>query len=158
MLAALVATLALAGAPATTSVTCDPSLAAAKELGQTFPSVVYVQPDGKIVPGTLNMISLDPTVCGALLYASASPSERAKIRALNPTVGFDGLLGLGLSVALHEANHVALDSANECLVEKTTRTQINRLLDQYADPGHAVKVEDAATQYDAGLPAQYHSC
>jgi hypothetical protein len=158
MLAALVAALALAGAPASTSVTCNPSLPAATELGVTYPSEIYVQPDGKIVLGTLNNISLGPTACGALLYASASASERAKIRALNPLVGFDNLLGLGLEVGLHEANHVALNSANECLVEKTTRTEVDRLIDQYADAGHAAKVKDAATAADAALPTQYHGC
>lgn len=158
MLSALIAVLVLAGAPATTSATCDPALPEGLELGQTFPSVVYVQPDGRLIPGVLNMISLGPTVCGGLLYASASASERAGIRALNPTIGFDNLLGLGLEVALHEANHVSLNSANECVVEKKTRTEINRLLDLYADPGHAAKVEDAATTYDVGLPAQYHGC
>lgn len=158
MFAALIATLALAGAPASTSVTCDPALRPTVELGVTFPTVVYVQPDGSLVPGPLTMISLGPTACGALLYASANPTDRAKLRAANPKIDFDALLGLGLEVALHESNHVALNSENECLVEKTTMSEINRLIAQYADPGDVVKVEAAATADDAGLPANYHGC
>jgi hypothetical protein len=158
ILSALLSVLALAGAPSDTTVQCNPGLAQTTELGVTFSNVIYVQSDGRIVPGALNIIQLGPLACGALLYASESPSERLATRRLNPGVNFDSLLGVGLQVALHEANHVALNSTDECLVEKATRQTINRIIAQSADPGRVTAVEEAATSSDAALPAIYHGC
>lgn len=157
MLSVLLSVLALAGAPTTTRVDCNPELPATVELGLTVSDEATVT-GGQISFGRLDHILLGQEACGALLYASASPSERASIRRLNPTVNFDHLLGEGLQVVLHEATHVALDSRNECPVEKQTRARIDGLLERVADPGRLSAEEAAATASDAGLPAQYHGC
>lgn len=158
ILSALLAVLALAGAPSTTRVDCNPALLTTTELGVTFSSVVYVQSDGRIVPGVLDIIQLGPKACGALLYASESPSERLATRRMNPGVDFDSLLGVGLQVALHEANHVGLNSADECLVEKKTRAEVNGLIVKLGDSARVTAEEAAAVASDAALPAQYHGC
>jgi hypothetical protein len=155
ILPALISVLALAGAPSTTTVQCNPGLASTLEAGVTFSNVITVEPDGKIIMGTLNIIQLGPLACGGLLYASENPSERLATQRLNPGVDFDNLLGVGLQVALHEANHVALNSSDECLVEKTTRQSIDRLIEQY---GGSKTAEADAAASDAELPAQYHGC
>jgi hypothetical protein len=148
MLATLAAVLALAGAPASTNAYCNPALDASA-LGLTYATTV---------PGALDNIELGTLACGALLYTSATSRERARIRRLNPSVNFDTLVGVGLQVALHEANHVALDSPDECLVEKTTRGEIDGLIGRLADTGHVNAAEAAATASDAALPPQYHGC
>lgn len=148
MLATLAVALALAGAPASTNVYCNPALSAS-ELGLTYATTV---------PGPLDNIELGTLACGAILYTSASPKERAMIRALNPAVNFDTLVGVGLQVVLHEANHVALNSTDECVVEKAARSEVNGLIERYADPGRVQAAEAAATASDASLPPQYHGC
>lgn len=148
MLATLAAVLALAGAPASTHVYCNPALDAS-ELALTYPTTV---------PGALDNIELGTLACGAILYTSASTHERARIRALNPAVDFDQLVGVGLQVVLHEANHVALNSTDECVVEKAARGEINGLIERLADAGRVNAAEAAATASDAGLPPQYHGC
>lgn len=147
MLATLVAVLALAGAPASTRVECAPYLDARVVLAVTVRDTI---------PGPLSRVFLGTTACGALLYSSSTPRERAAFRRLNPSVDFDHLVGVGIQVTLHEALHVALDSSDECLVEKYTRSKIDGLLSQLADPGHAAAVQAAATASDAALPPQYH--
>lgn len=156
VLAALAAVLALAGAPQATSVTCNPSLALGAELGVTYPAYVTVV-GGRVVNGPLTLIQLGQEACGALVYASASEAERAAIRRFNPSVNFARLVGEGLQAALHEAEHVALDSADECLVEKTARGKIEGLI-QSLDPADATADEAAATASDAALPSAYHGC
>lgn len=156
MFATLIAVLALAGAPASTHVYCNPEIPTV-ELGAAYPSSIQVI-DGRVTLGTLDNIELGTLACGALLYASASPSERAAIRRLNPSVNFDQLVGVGLQVVLHEANHVALNSTDECLVEKTTRAEVDSLLVRLADPGRAPAAEAAATMSDASLPGSYRGC
>ena len=158
MLSALLAVLALAGAPTTTSVLCNPALPPTAELGITFPDYITVAPDGTITPGPLTRIQLGPMACGGLLYASVSPSVRLQIRRMNPTIDFDQWLAVGLQVALHEANHVALNSTNECRVEKVTRTEINGLIEKLGDPGRISAEEADAAASDAGLPTAYHGC
>jgi hypothetical protein len=117
MLTALVAVLALAGAPAGTNVVCNPTLQAT-ELGDAYSLTITITSDGRIIPGTLDHIQLGTLACGALLYTSATPRERGAIRKLNPTVDFDQMVGIGLQVVLHESEHVALNSTDECLTEK----------------------------------------
>lgn len=156
MLPALLAVLALAGAPQSTSVTCNPNLALGAELGVTYPAYVTVV-GGRVVNGPLTLIQLGQEACGALVYASASEADRAAIRRLNPSVDFARLVGEGLQAALHEAEHVALDSADECLVEKMARAKIDGLIESL-DPEDAMAAENAATASDAALPAVYHGC
>lgn len=157
MLATLVAVLALAGAPASTTVECNPQLPASVELGLTVSDEVTIV-DGRVVPGRLDRIELGGLACGALLYTSASSRERALIRRLNPGVDFDKIVGVGLQVALHEATHVALDSPDECVVEKTARVEVDGLIQQLADPGRIAAAQAQASASDAALPPQYHGC
>lgn len=157
MLAALLSVLALAGAPVSTRVECHPELPANIELGLTVSDEVQVV-SGQVVTGRLDHVMLGPVACGAILYTSASTAERRQIRRLNPSVDFDRLVGVGLQVALHEATHVALNSPDECLVEKTTRAQINSLIASLGDPDRVAEEESAATVSDASLPAVYHGC
>jgi hypothetical protein len=147
--------LALAGAPQSTSVVCNPRLSSA-ELGVTFPAYVTIV-GGRVVNGPMAYVQLGPEACGALLYASASAAERAAIRRLNPSVDFPHLLGEGLQATLHESEHVALNSSDECLVEKTARAKISGLI-QSLDPAGATADEADATASDAGLPPGYHGC
>lgn len=148
MLATLAVVLALAGAPASTHVYCNPALSVS-ELGLTYATTI---------PGPLDNIELGTLACGALLYTSASPHERARIRALNPAVNLDQLVGVGLQVVLHEANHVALNSTDECVVEKVARSEIGALIERLADAGRVNAAKAAATASDATLPPQYHGC
>lgn len=157
MFAVLVSVLALAGAPSSTRVECYPALPESIELGLTVSDEAQIV-DGRIVQGRLDHILLGQLACGGLLYASESPAERLAIRRLNPGMDFDRLLGVGLQVALHEAEHVALNSTDECLVEKAARAKIDGLLQQVAEPGSLARVEAAATASDASLPAGYHGC
>lgn len=157
ILAALTSTLTLAGAPQSTPVVCNPQLPASVELGLTVSDQASIV-NGQIVMGQLDHIELGGLACGALLYTSASPQERAAIRRLNPRVDFDQLVGVGLQVALHEAEHVALDSLDECLVEETARAKVDGLISALGDPGHVAAEEADATASDASLPPQYHGC
>lgn len=157
MLSALLAVLALAGAPSGVKVECYPALPQTVELGLTVSDQATVI-DGKIVNGRLDHIFLGQLACGALLYASSYPEERVAIRRMNPDVDFDRLVGVGLQVALHEAEHVALDSADECLVEKAARAKVDSLIEKLGDSDRLPAEEAAATSSDAALPAQYHGC
>jgi hypothetical protein len=157
MLTALVAVLALAGAPAGTNVVCNPTLQAT-ELGDAYSLTITITSDGRIIPGTLDHIQLGTLACGALLYTSATPRERGAIRKLNPTVDFDQMVGIGLQVVLHESEHVALNSTDECLTEKTTQAKVAGLIAQFADPGRVGQAETQATVSDAQLPPRYHGC
>ncbi|HEV7132361.1 MAG TPA: hypothetical protein VGN27_01355 [Gaiellaceae bacterium] len=157
-LSVVLAVLALAGAPASTTVLCNPSLPPRGLEGEALPSVIHIAPGGAITPGPLDTIVIGPTACAGLLYAAATPSERAAIRRLNPGLDESVLVGAGLQVALHEANHVALDSTDECAVEKATRSEVNSLIVRYADPGRSRAAETQATASDASLPPQYHGC
>jgi hypothetical protein len=139
MFATLLAVLALAGAPASTHVVCNPNL----------PPGLFGRTDGAISDTTfvrVDQVELGPLACGAVLYTSASPEERAAIRQLNPSIDFDRLAGAGLLVALHEATHVALASSDECLVERTALAGVPALLSQVAD--HPEAASQDAVQFD----------
>lgn len=157
MLPALLAVLALAGAPPSTKVECNPNLPQAIELGLTVSDHAQVV-DGKVVQGTLDRIFLGQLACGGLLYASESPSERLRTQKMNPRVDWDRLVGVGLQVALHEAEHVALNSSDECQVEKAARAKVNDLIARLGDPDSIIAEQAAATASDGLLPPEYHGC
>jgi hypothetical protein len=144
MMAAMVAALALAGAPPSTPVTCNPDLPSS---GVTHLSAAPVS------------VEVIGRLCGGLLYASASRRERAALRRLNPHVAFAPLAGLGMLVMLHESEHVALHSSDECVVERAAMAKLPQLLGSSgfttSDEAQALA---AATSSDAGLPAAYHGC
>lgn len=157
MLPALLAVLALAGAPSATRVECNPDMALGVGLGLTVSDEAQVI-EGKIVQGRLDHVFLGQLACGALVYASASAGERNVIRRINPGVDFDRMVGVGLQVALHEAEHVALNSSDECQVEKAARAKVNDLIARLGDPDRIIAEQAAATASDALLPAEYHGC
>lgn len=147
MIAALAAVLALAGAPSSTPFTCQPG-----------PLIVNGQPAAANVLGVTRWtdppsIEVRPIGCGALLYASASPRERRLIVRLNPTVQLPELVGLGLLVDMHEAEHAALHSIDECLVERTAAAKLPQLLAQLLGPTDAARALAAAAATDASFRA-----
>lgn len=138
MFAVMLSALALAGAPAT-QITCQQELPGGA-LGLTY----WEEPP---------RIELSPVGCAATLYASATHAERRKIRALNPHVFFPQVVGQGLLVMLHEAEHVGLGSRDECLVERAAYEALPRLLMLVPElPGAAVQ----AAQYNTFVLAAYH--
>jgi hypothetical protein len=154
MFVTMLAVLALAGAPASTHVECNPALPATVELGLTVSDEATIV-DGRIVMGTLDHIILGATACRALAYGDASLWGRFLMYGGDPNLS--DVLGVGLQVALHEAEHVALNSNDECLVEKVARTKIDILIRQVGVL-LPVPAEAAAAMSDAGLPSQYHGC
>lgn len=149
MLAVLQAVLALAGAPADTSFTC---------------SATQVSPWGTATWGWA-FLTGRPTIgvygaygCAALWYTGASSLERVRLQAVNREVFFTERVGIGLLVDLHEATHVALHSADECLVEKRALALLPVLLHRYFRRWFANVALIAAQGYDASLPAEYHGC
>jgi hypothetical protein len=149
MFATTLVVLALASALASTRVECAPYL---------NESAVPGRHRAGHHPGPLSHIFLGATACGALLYTSASNRARAAIRRLNPRVDFDQLVGVGLQVTLHESEHVALQSRDECVVEKTARAKIDGLIAQLGDSERVAQEEAVATASDASLPGPYHAC
>ena len=150
--AVLAAVLALAGAPAGTTVTCHPdALVAQGGLVGGALGITYRRP-----PAHIELYG--PLVCAALVYAQASPAERLAIAELNPTVNFQAVVGVGLLVALHEATHVGLNSGDECLVEKTALAGLPGLISRYLDAFTVGRALAYAQASDASLPAQYHGC
>lgn len=146
MFAALVAALALAGAPASTPVTCNPDMPA---LGQTHWTTVPSDPSSA-------SIALSSPACAAMLLLSASPTERKEIATLNPTKNLDFLMGWA-AVALHEASHVALRSTDETLVECRAMSLLPTLLAKYLSGDEVAGVLSFATAQSAQLPADYHA-
>lgn len=144
MIAALAAALALAGAPSSTPVTCQPDALIVN--GQPAPAYVLGVTRWTAPPS----IELRAAVCGGLLYASASPRERRLIVRLNPSVQLPELAGLGLLVTLHEATHAALHSLDECLVERAAMAGLPRLL-ALLEPADAARALTAATAADASF-------
>jgi hypothetical protein len=153
MLAAIAAALALAGAPASTPVTCWPS---ALEQADGTPSSALGLTRLNATPVRVDL--LGAAVCGGLLYASASPRERAALRRLNPRVAFVRLEGVGLLVLLHEAQHVALHTADECRAEAAAMAELPALVAQLVAASERAAVLAIARASDAGLPAAYHGC
>jgi hypothetical protein len=154
MFVTMLAVLALAGAPASTHVDCNLQLPANVELGLTVSDEATIV-DGRVVMGTLDHIILGATACQALAYGDASLWGRFLMYDYNPNLS--EVVGVGLQVALHESEHVALNSNDECLVEKAARTKIDTLIRQVGVL-LPVPAEAAAAMSDAGLPSQYHGC
>lgn len=150
MIALLAAVLALAGAPADTPTTCH-----AQTLTQFGSTRVFW---GYAWWTTLPRIDLyGPVGCTAALYLNANPSERAQLAQLNPAVNWPWLVGEGLLLDLHEAEHVALNSGDECLVEKTALQKLPQLLAGFGS-GFAADAMKGAQSWDAAQPTEYHGC
>ena len=143
MFLALLAVLALAGAPASTPVLCHPGLLDGGAWGTTH---FETQPFAVDLYG--------PRGCAAVLYASATAAERVQIARLNPSVNLAQMAGEGLLVALHEANHVALRTQQECLVEATAYAELPQLLAQVHLDTAAIATYAAA--YDSFVRDSYH--
>jgi hypothetical protein len=148
--AVLASVLALAGAPADTSVVCHPEL-----LPVPGGTAVGLSNFG-VTPARIDLYG--PMACAALLFAAASPTERSALHRLNPAVSFPQIVGVGLLTVLHESTHVGLRSHDECLVEKTALAKLPGLIASYVDISTAAQALTEAYAYDARLPAVYHGC
>lgn len=146
MIAALVAVLALAGAPADTPFTCQPAPLIVN--GREMPDALGVTRWAS--SGFATRIEVRPVACAALLIASASAAERARLEQLNPRYDFAASAGTGLLVALHEATHVALGSTDECRVERTAMAKLPQLL-ELLPAVDRYRATSAATALDASF-------
>jgi hypothetical protein len=125
MLAVVAAVLALAGAPASTPFACVPAIQGYVAAPGTRAVGLTTWHDD----GTADVQVVGSVGCAALLYAGASPFERAALRRLNPSIDFDWTVGAGLLVDLHEAYHVAFrDPGDECRVERAALDHLPALL------------------------------
>lgn len=145
MLAVFAAVLALAGAPPSTQVECVPSFSNPASLG-----VAWFYP----APFTIH---LRGDVCLGVLYAGADGWTRAGLAYSNPGAIWVEGVGRGMLVALHEAEHAALQSFDECLVEKVALAKLPVLLKRFM-PRQWREALVFARQYDDGLPSSYHGC
>lgn len=139
VLPVVIAVISLVGAPAGTSVTCGVPVPQ-QQMGWTWwnqsPPVV--------------LLNDDP--CMAVVYASATPTERDKIRDLNPGINLDATTVIGLLVLTHELTHasgVTDETAAECNAMKLLPQVLVRA---------GLPAEDAqyAVRWDSLLPAAYH--
>jgi len=138
----LAVVLALAGAPANTPVSCQPSVAT---------GLTYWTDSGP------SRIELSERVCLAARYAGANRQERNRIAAAHPNLVMFDVLGSGLMILLHEAEHVALQSRNECQVEKAAYAKVHVLLRRFAPRLYPLTMA-SATRYHSGRPASYRGC
>jgi hypothetical protein len=99
----ILAALALAGAHASTPVTCDPQVEQAGELGAT----VFASVDGGAWQP--ERIVLGRWACGALLLAALPAAQLPRVQAMNSALDLPTMEGAGLLVLLHEAVHASGD-------------------------------------------------
>ena len=144
MLATMAAALALAGAPAGTSVACVPGLErTAYGLATAFSG------------GPVD-IELASPVCGGMLLLQASATEQATIRRLNPGLDVTSMEGDAALATLHEATHIALRSTDETVVECRAMSLLPSFLSRYLSAVALRNAEAAANEYDRSMPAPYH--
>jgi hypothetical protein len=116
MIALLAAILALAGAPATSTITCDPAFVATLDTaGLAEPSTdrAWVGQDG----------------CRALLSSSLTSREYVRVEHMNK-VSLGWYQGRGLLVLLHEARHLS-GEFNECRTERFAYAHVGELIDRF---------------------------
>lgn len=147
MLAVFAAVLALAGAPASTQVSCYTQLPGDKD------GLALL--DDRGVPFAIQLA--DGVACLAARYVAADRPGRDLIAAQHRYVVPAAFVGVGLLVALHEAEHVGLRSTDECLVERTALLKLPGLLKRYM-PRQWRQALEFARYYDSQLPAKYHGC
>lgn len=92
-------------------------------------------------------VTLGPVVCTGLFLYDATPAYRALFAYANPAVNVNYAIGVGVLVALHEAQHAA-GTDSEAQAECAAMRDAPALL----DPDQLVY----AQRYDASLPAGYH--
>lgn len=143
----IIAALTLMGAPSSTPAYCNPQTTSERQAyGLTW----------HYADGTVTHMDFAPIVCGGLLYLSASPAERTKLRALNPGVDFTRLEGVSLLVVLHESYHAAGhfdETETECAAMKALPSFVAQQVGA-EDQSQAIAW---ATSSDAGLPSTYHT-
>jgi hypothetical protein len=151
VIAVLAAVFALAGAPSV-PVSCSPHLSADGRTGEAY----LVE----------QRIVLRSDVCLGLKYVAADRAGRASIaraylsRSHGPVPEGNPMgpvVAVALLTALHEAEHVALHSTDECLVEKTALAKLPTLLRQFF-PAQWRSMLASARAFDGGLSAEYHGC
>lgn len=141
----VVAALALMGAPAGTTVSCNPSMQFGTE-GLTY-----------FHGGNVLRVDFSKRVCVGLIYASATPAERRALRRLNPGEDFVGDTGTALLVVLHESVHASGQHSEACAEGKAVAN-----LPAFAasvlgtDKPLEAGAVAAAMRTDALLPPAYH--
>lgn len=95
--------------------------------------------------GPTRILLLNNDACLAARFAAANREGRNRIAAANRNVSISQLYGVGLLIILHEAEHVALRSRDECLVERTAYRKLPTLLRMFAPRLAPVSLMDAAS-------------
>ena len=144
VLAVFAVILALAGAPANTPVSCLPHLSGGNR------GLAYIDDNPM-------RIEVTNGVCLAAQYAGATRQERNQIAAANPKLVMFDVLGSGLLDLLHEAEHVALRSRDECQVEKAAYAKVRVLLRRFAPRLYPLTTASAARRHFS-LPPSYRGC
>lgn len=145
MLAIFAVVLALAGAPASTSVTCVTGLPGG--IDGWAPLSAAGSPD------RVELVANEG--CLAARYAAANRRARSRLARSHQDAPMAWVVGTGLLVALHEAEHVALRSFDECVVERLALAKLPVLLRRFF-PRLWRPMLGYARGYDEGLPAKYH--
>ena len=163
ILSVILAAAAFAGAPAGLPIECNPAIEAGGFSEPGFApttgalgGVTYFHGDYPGGPLTPRLILLGHVGCAGALLAGASPSERAEIQTLNPSLNEPAMIGDGLLVILHESSHAALRSLDETVVECRAMSLLPTFLARYLGGDDYAAGLAAADAYDAGLPPAYH--
>jgi len=146
LFAAMASALALAGAPATTPVTCSPTVLPGDRWGET---------EWDARPVSISLFGAQG--CAAALYASMTPKQRVQTNRLNPTWNFPQVVGQGLLLDLHEASHVGLFTKDECRVEARAFALLPTLLSKYFDRSFALRATNYALPYHLFV-LHFYSC
>lgn len=147
MVAVFAVVLAFAGAPANTPVGCYRSFTPASIAGQTL---FYATGDVRIEV-------LERTACLAAQFAAANRAGRTVLVRDHPHTTMIAVYGRGMLQLLHEAEHVALRTTDECRVETAAWQKLPVLLKMFT-PRLWQSALAAARAYHQGLPANYRGC
>lgn len=163
VLPVILAAAAFAGAPAGLPFACNPAIEAGSfsEPGYApttaaLEGITYFDGDQPGGPLTPRLVLLGHVACAGALLAGASPSERAGIQTLNPSLDEPAMIGDGLLVILHESSHAALRSLDETVVECRAMSLLPPFLARYLGGADYAAGLAAANAYDGGLPSAYH--
>ena len=141
MFAVIAAALALAGAPATSQLTCDPAFV----VGYSGPT------GGGLTDPTTGRAWVSYDGCRAILAASLTPDEYAAVEQAN-NLSLGWYQGRGLLVILHESRHLA-GELNECRTERYAYEHVGELIDRFVPAGERFLARQAAAMLHASVLA-----